>query len=96
MKSYEHEIIITQIKTKPMIMKYSNVKKSFKNLLIRILPPSLIANEGEIVNNIKNNLMTSVYSELSDEEWLKAKNRILDGRTEYRNLMESLNNANTH
>lgn len=50
------------------------------------------------VSNLKNSLGGTLYNdkENSDEEWLKEKNRILDGRIKYSKLMETINNENTH
>lgn len=54
----------------------------------------MIFNEEVMLNNSKNNLETNLYIEDSDEEWLKAKHRLLDGRIEYRNRLETISNMN--
>jgi hypothetical protein len=75
-----------------MITKYCKVSNSNKNMAIKTLPLSLISNEGEEVSNLNKRLATTLNSdnEFSDEEWLKAKHRLLDSRMEFRNRMKGI------
>ena len=78
-----------------MKTKYNKAKKSKENVVAKTLPPSPISNEEEIANNLNKSLEGPFHNEYSDEEWLKSMHRILDDRSEYRNLRETIDNINT-
>jgi hypothetical protein len=81
-----------------MIINCSKVKRTNNNITIKTLPLSLISNVSEVVNNQNISLESTLHNdfEYSDEEWLKAKHRILDDRMEFRKKMRTVNNANLH
>jgi hypothetical protein len=64
-------------------------------MTIKALTLSLVSIECGVVNDKNISLEPTQHNdfEYSDEEWLKAKHRILDDRMEYRNLMKTNSNA---
>jgi hypothetical protein len=65
-------------------------------MTISTMPISLISNVSGVVNNQNISLEPALYNdfECSDEEWLKAKHRILDSRMEFRNRMKTISKSN--
>jgi hypothetical protein len=76
-------------------MKDKNEKlgRTNKDQSINTILPSLYLKEDEKAKKIKIGLITPLTNECNDEEWLKAKHRILDKRTVQRNLKEATLNS---
>jgi len=78
-----------------MRIKYSKVKNISKNFATRTSASSLTSIEGVMLNNMKASLLFPFLKEDNDEEWLKAKHRMLDDRIELRNRMKTIRNIKT-
>jgi hypothetical protein len=73
--------------------KNEKLRRTNNDQSINTILPSLYLKEDEKAKKIKIGLITPLTNECNDEEWLKAKHRILDKRTVQRNLKEATLNS---